>query len=443
MKRLTESIRARLAEQGNFGQMLIKTAMGSMGIKLAYTVIGFLNTVLLAKILGPAGFGVYSYAFALMMFLSIPTQLGIPSLVIREMAVANAHHRWSRMKGLIIRAHQGIVLMGIAIVAVAVSVILGLDKFVEPVKQEAMIISVLMVPVVSLGFLRAAMFTGLRHVILGQVIDEIIRPVIFLLLVVALYCYATDRITASTVMFLQGMAYLLVFMIAYPVFKRIRPAELAKSRPEYDSLNWLKSSIPLGLSGALFFLNNQTGILVLGILGADADAGIYKVATQVAVFVSFGFLIMNSIQGPHIAHLYTLGEKQQLQAMLTKGTRLSLVFTLPIVAVLVVFGSFLIEASFGTDFRGAYIPLVILSLGQAFNAAMGPVSVLLNMAGFERETMKAVSVATAANVVANVVLIWFWGAVGASLASTLTTVVLMLYLRIKMLEKTGMDTIYK
>src|SRR5512142_1401779 len=61
-------------------------AIGSMALKLANAGFTFVSAVLLARLMGPSEYGVYSYVYALVTLLSVPSEFGLPTLVIRETA---------------------------------------------------------------------------------------------------------------------------------------------------------------------------------------------------------------------------------------------------------------------------------------------------------------------------------------------------------------------
>jgi len=79
---------------------LIRGGLGSVALKLGSTALGFLLAILLARALGPEGYGVYAFVFAIVSLLAIPTQLGLPQLVVRETAKAQAAEEWGLMRGL-------------------------------------------------------------------------------------------------------------------------------------------------------------------------------------------------------------------------------------------------------------------------------------------------------------------------------------------------------
>ena len=78
---------------------------------------------------------------------------------------------------------------------------------------------------------------------------------------------------------------------------------------------------------------------------------------------------------------------------------------------------------YGVAFETAYVPLLILCIGQLVNASMGSVASLLNMTGHERETTKSVLVGAVVNVVLNLSLVPVWGMTGAAIATASTLIV--------------------
>ena len=72
------------------------------------------------------------------------------------------------------------------------------------------------------------------------------------------------------------------------------------------------------------------------------------------------------------------------------------------------------KAAFGAEYSAAYLPLVILSIGQLVNAGTGSVAYLLNMSGHEQDTMRVYFVAALVNAVLNFILVPKYGMFGAA-----------------------------
>jgi len=412
-----------LARQGKLGQTLIKAALGSAGMKLAFTAIGFINAMLLARMLTPSGYGIYSYVMALVTLLAIPAELGIPGLATREVAVTNARQEWGYMRGFIIRSHQAVLAFAAVLIVLAAVALSFWGRGMESTKLQAMWLGLLLVPLVSLGALRSSMLRGLRKVLLAQLPHQIIRPLIFMLLILSLPFWRGDLVSPGGVMGMQVISATVAFCVGLYFFFRNRPAELMTARPVYRTSLWIKTSIPFGLIAGMQEINGQTDILVLGLFHSDSDVGLYRVATQMAAFVVFGLYVVNMVQGPHIAHLFACKDMPRLQRMVTKSARAILAFTLPVVLVLVLFGKMIITAAFGAEFAAAYPALVVLCLGQLVNASFGSVGSLLNMTGYEKDTFQGIAIGAFVNVALNFALTPVWGIMGAAVATAVTLVV--------------------
>lgn len=422
------------------GAALVNGVVGTAGIKLAHAAIAFVTSIVMAKTLGPAGFGVFSFVIALVALLTIPSELGIPGLAVREIAFANARKDWSHMRGFIVWSHRTVALTSGALMLLGATILVAFGERFSPNKLACMWLGLILVPVLSFGSLRDAMLRGLRKVLLGQLSQPVIRPLILLVTLLLLWVFGFDLSSPVRVMNLHIMSVALAFLCGLFLFLKYKPAELRGAVPRLQSAIWLKSSVPFGMTAALQLINGRTDILALGFFHADTDVGIYRVAAQLAVVVIFGMQAVNAIQGPHIAHLFASGDMQKLQTMITRSAQAILLFAVPVVIIIVLFGEFIIRTMYGSAYETAYVPLVILCVGQLVNASMGNVGSLLNMTGHERDTTKGVLVGAVVNVVLNLSLVPVWGMVGAALATSCTLIVWNLIMWHKVRVRIGIES---
>jgi O-antigen/teichoic acid export membrane protein len=376
---------------------------------------------------------------AMVAFLSIPSELGIPGLAVREIAVNNVRKDWSHMRGFLLRTHQAIALLALVMMAAALVAIFTLGKDLDPIKRNCMALALVLIPLGSFSALRTAMLRGLRKVFLGELPEEAVRPLVFMVLILALMLAGRELVTPVSVMTLQIAATCAAFAVGLYLFLRNRPRELPGRERAFRTSFWLKSSIPFALTAALQLINGRTVILTLGLFRADADVGIYRVATQSAALVVFGLRVVNSIQGPHIAHIYAQGDMKLLQKLVTRSSQAIMLVTLPAVAVIVLFGEFVIRIVFGAEYVGAYVPLVILCTGQFVNAATGSVASLLNMTGNERDTTRSAFVGAVTNLVLNLTLTPLWGMYGAAAATAATLIVWNVMMWHKVKQRIGIN----
>lgn len=167
MKLVRDILRGAADGRGLRGQ-LTRGAIGVIALKAASMLLGLASAVVLARALGAEGYGTYSFAFSVAMLLAIPSQVGLPTLVVREVAVAEAKGRWGLIRGLLRWANAGVLAISVAVAGAAAAVVWAVWGRAESVQAETLLWAFALVPLLSLGALRSATLRGLRHVVLAQ-----------------------------------------------------------------------------------------------------------------------------------------------------------------------------------------------------------------------------------------------------------------------------------
>jgi O-antigen/teichoic acid export membrane protein len=378
----------------------------------------------MARLLGAAQYGVYAYAYALTRILALPAQAGLPTLAVRETATYIATSDWSRLKGFLIRANQSTLIFSIvlAVLAVGIAILVGYDS--NKNNFNTLCWALLLLPFVALGNLRGGVLRGLHKIIQGQLPENVIRPGLMLLLLGGIALFDRTLLTASSSMVIHVAAAVISFGIGVWMLWRCLPKEIEKVTPSYDNEKWLSSVLPLSLFSGLQMLNSQLSIIALGIYSSDSEVGIFRVVSQISVFIGFALVSVNMAIAPHIAKLHALGAVAEMQKI-AKWSARSIVFITGILGLaLFVFGKPLLGLSFGPEFVGGYAALVVLAAGRVMSALTGASMIFLNMTGHEKWATKSVVVAAIVNVLLNVILVPAFGIAGAAWATTLSLVLL-------------------
>jgi O-antigen/teichoic acid export membrane protein len=165
-----------------FTSRIGQDTLGSMGLKIASTGLVFLSTVLLARSLGPSDYGVYAYVYALVSLLSVPSEFGLPTLVVRETARGIAQKDYALVQGV---WHWSGWMTGIISITLVILTGIFILFFKEPlagIRLETFLWGLALVPLIALGDLRGAALRGLQRVVAGQLPEFLIRPGLFVLL---------------------------------------------------------------------------------------------------------------------------------------------------------------------------------------------------------------------------------------------------------------------
>lgn len=404
---------------------LVRGGFGSLALKLASTALGFILVILLARSLGPEGYGVYAFVFAIVSLLAIPTQFGLPQLVVRETAKAQAAEQWGLMRGLWRWSTLVVWLFSFVVLALAFTGLWLFADRLDNLTRATLMAGLLLIPLIALGNLRGAALRGLRHVVAGQLPEQVFRPALLILLCLIVIMVAPiQTLTSATAMSLHAFAAAIAFGLGAWLLWQSRPAELAsRPNPLYSPRVWAFSALPLALTAGLHVINGHAGTIILGSLGTHTDVGTFKVVLSVATLISFGLGAINLVVMPYFARLYAQQDMVRLQRLVTQSARAILVLALPVTAVFLIFGEAFLTIAFGPNYAAGHTALAILTLGQLANAGMGSVGILLNMTGHERDALTGVAIAAIANVFMGILLVPKFGLNGAATATTVTLIV--------------------
>ncbi|MFN4113452.1 MAG: oligosaccharide flippase family protein [Sphingomonadaceae bacterium] len=407
---------------------LAKTTGAVFLLRAGNVALNFAIVALLARLLGPASYGQYSVILALITTLAIPAQFGIPALVVREVSRARADKEWSRYHPISRWAHKLSLMIGIPILLLTILSALAPVNLFEPAEAAMLLAGCGLIVALPLRALRSGLIRGLNRVVLGQIPGQVIEPLLLLTFVVTLAfgpaaipeIPGLDPVSALAAYF---AAVFLAWIIGGLMLRKLIAGVERKPGQRFELEGWKGSLIAFGLANAMFIIDRQVGLLVLGVAAPDAEAGFYKVASQAATFTAMGYVAANMALGPGVAKQWREGKLDAVQAAVIRGSRLSALFAFPVTLFFLVGGGLFLEIVFGADYLPGWPAMVLLVLAQFANCAFGSNTVLLNMSGNERENTKAFAVALAVNVALAFALAPQFGATGAAAAAA-TSVVL-------------------
>lgn len=414
----------RLISGDGLRAQLVLGGIGSGAVKAVGTLLSLAVALALARILGPEGYGVYSYVVALVTVLNIPAHLGLPQLVVRETARAQSSADWPALKGMW-RWASSIAVASSLLLAVAGGTAAWLlaDRFTEA-QLSTFAWGLALVPLLVMVRLCDAALQGLRHVVAGQVPDQVLRRgLVVIVLVLALSFGAGGILTADRAMALHVIAAASAFAAGAVLLRRVRAPEIGSASPRYEHGAWARAVIPLGLTAGMMLINRHADVVLLGLFVEAEQVGVYRVAVQAAMLVAFGLQTVNLVVGPYITRMNNRGDHRQLQRLAAGAAQAALAVALPAALVFILFGDTMLELIVGADYVGGASALAILAVGQLVYAGTGPVGQLLNMTDYERVLTRTVASAAVGNILANLALIPLWGMNGAAVATAATFVV--------------------
>lgn len=402
--------------EGSLRQQLFRAARGGLLLRIVALAATFATSVVLARALGPAQFGVYAYVFALVTLLAFPAQVGVPTLLVRETARYQAQAQWSRLRGLWRWASRVILSTSLAAVIVALAYLAIRWQVLTHVVRATALAGVALVPLIALGNARGAALRGLRRVVAGQLPETVLRPVLLVAFVGGAWALH-GRMSAASAMAWHVLAAVMAFSIGAMLLRSSTPAEARQSPVDLsEAPAWRKAVLPLALITGFQLAGNQSGILLIGWFRSVEEVGLYKVATSAATLTLFGLQTTALVITPHLARQHALGDAQRLQRLVSLAAVVGVLLTVPALIVFVAAGEWILQFLYGRVYVDAYKPLLILTAGQMVNTFFGLNAGLLSMTGHESDAARWLLVSAGITIIIGVAVIPAMGMVGAAIS---------------------------
>ncbi len=398
-----------------FNSKQIKTSIiGSLGIKFLSALFAFLNSILLARILGLEQFGIYTLAIATIFILAVPVSFGMPNLIIRFISKYEVEANYRAIKGLLIRTNQFVIISTLIVFAISIiSYFLWWDSFNSNL-VEAIWYGLILLPIVVLNSLKSASLRGLKFILLGQVSNIFLRSFVTFLGVIIYYSLQIE-LTPAKVIIIQIIATLFSLLVGSLFLTRKLKEKTIGIQPIYKNYEWLKQTIPFSINEGIKISKERVSSFILAIFHGVESVAIFEVALKASSLVSFNLDAINTAIAPYISSIFEKKDFKSLQYILKKSSRIIFITALPIFIVFFFGGEQLITILFGSEFNSAYLPLVILCIGQLVNAIAGSVGVVLVMTGNQAYYTKIIFTSTLLYLALNIPLVLYFNVVGAAI----------------------------
>ena len=411
-ERLSSSELARLIVRGGAWSLFIST----IGAVLSLAV-----HLVLARVLGGEEYGRYVFALAWMNVLLLFGKFELDTASVRFVGAYSGTEQWSFLRGFLRRSSQIVGGVSLAIAVVGALVILALTDRIERGIALSLLAASALLPVTAMAQLKASAMQGFKQVARAQAPSLVIRPVIFVVVLLGLHYVGRVAVSAPVAILLQVGATTVALILTIRFLQGVVPSAVRQAAEAFDTRYWMKTAAGLlVISSGQTILSTNADVLVVGSLLGPGAAGKYGAASQLASAVGFGVTAISFIALPIIADLYARQAFSQLQALISHVTRLGLLLSAPVLLGLV-FGAAPLLSAFGPSFTDASGLLILLGFDQLIGAIFGVSGYLLVMTGHQVTAARVIIGCAVLNLVLTFVLTPIMGLMGAGIATTIAT----------------------
>lgn len=387
------------------------------GLQLILTLA---STVILARLLGPAGLGVVAIIAAAVQLINLPIVNGSAQICERELSGAIG----AKTPGL------GLAALRFSVISALVFLVIGSGGFYYylgtvdlPDTSPTNLLwagSALLLISIATAVVRG-MVRGIGQTTRSMVpfnLTAIIPPMLYLI-----YAGWVGELRPEIAIAMQALGKLLVLPIWVWIAKRYWPPLFQNAPRDPIPRGWINDSAQFALLGLLSVAMTQLGMIFLSYLSTPEEAGHYRIATRVFLFAMFAVTVVRNAFSPQIAKLWRAGEV----ARLARNAQMLSAMAVTVAAICVlgfgILGPWLLKIVFGEAFLPAYWPGLILCL-SALAASVGATSArLLKMAGFQLWVTLGTILGLTVAIALNFWLVPLYGALGCALAFLAATLV--------------------
>jgi O-antigen/teichoic acid export membrane protein len=388
-------------------------------VQVTGVAVSYALQIVLARALGPSGYGSYAFVLAWTGPLAMIAGFGLPTVAVRFLPVYKKAGDPSRLAGLV-RASERIALatsLGIAfagsvptllLLAHPAPLLVGL--WTLPFAVQLRIQSEL---ARSAGRFRLAFVVPLvqQLVMLGVALEvERLSPVRALLLPAlgAVVVLPWQRIRLR-----RGLRHQLGLTEA-PV-------------PTYETKRWLTAGAAFLAVEASYTVLNQADALLVGALAGGRSLALFSAAASTAGFAMLAMIAVGAAISPSFAPLWQAGDRESLNELAQRAVRWAFWPQLVVTIVLAAASGPLLGL-FGHGFVSARLALVLLFAGQLANCATGYIGTLMATTDNQSRTARSIWVAALVNVALVAVGIHLAGVSGAAAGTAISSLTWNLWL---------------
>ena len=395
---------------------VIWSASKALVIRSLGTLLGFAVSVIISRLLGAEGSGIYYLAASVMAIAATIGQLGFENTVIRFIASHAVVGEWNSVRFVY---RTAIKVVSLSSFVVSIIIFTGAPWFAhhlfnKPVMEVPLMLMALAVVPFSISQIQTEALRGLMKIPASQAVRSVLLPLGSLVLIypfVQLW-QANGAIVAYLVATVITAAVAWVFWSR--ALKEIAGRDVSGQatvtlRPLFQS-SW--PLFGLTLAGIVI---QQAATILLGIWGNTGDVGIFNVANRVSSLLLFPLMAMTSILAPKFAAMHRDGQRKELIKLVRHSSAMLMGFAVPAVIVMF-FAAEWIMKIFGADFVAGVWPLRLLLFGVLVNVSTGAVGEVLIMTGHEKLIRNLNVAGTLVVGMLCVVLIPPYGDIGAAIA---------------------------
>jgi stage V sporulation protein B len=392
-----------------------------LGIAVSYVIMA-IGTIILQRLLGPAGYGLYTIALIPSITISLFRDWGIDSAMTKYIASLRVENKDEEIRNVIVVGLVFEVVTGLALsfVSLVLASLIASVMFHRPG-------SVFAISIISMVIFSGALFTVAQSSFVGFermelysftiVCQSIVKTVAGPMLVLLGYSVLGAAIGYTLSFIAVGIIGLatLYFILFRPLRKQgTNSFNLSKTLK-----TMLRFGVPLAISSILGGILVQFYFFMIAFYASDAMIGNYQAAVNFSIFLTIFTIPISTVLFPAFAKLDPQKENKLVKTVFASSIKYTAIILVPATAAVMALSGPLISTLSGQKYAYAPFLLTIYVIGNLF-AVLGSLSSgsLLSGLGETKMLMKQSIVTLSIGLPLGFLLIPTLGVIGLIIANT-------------------------
>ena len=386
--------------------------------------IQVLAQIILARLLGPEMFGLYTLGWATLRLLDGFATLGLDKAVIRYGSMYRKKDDSFGLNNIIQRSFIFSIISGGII---GLIIIIGAQAMANLMNEPELtrvlrIFALAFLPLAGLRVLASAsrVTQRIQYSIYSEMLGKTVSNLILIIILVYIFNTGVYGASLSTV-----LANVVGFIIAVYFVIRLFPHILSLSKNvTISTKEMLRFSLPTALASVFLTIILWTNRLFIGYFLSAYEVGIFQAMFQGSYLFLITQTAVNSIFSPMIADLYQAGHINRLNELYKVSTKWVLYLSMPVFLTICFAANEFMTVFFGSEYAESTLPLIVISTGQLIKVGSGAVGFILIMTGHQRRLMIISAIALIGNISLNLYLIPRLGLMGSATATAASSAVI-------------------
>ena len=421
-------------------QKLLFGGFWALSLKFATGFLALLVNILLVRIMTMEDVGSYFITHSLVTILSIVAQFGLPQLIVRlvseNIAVNQVKELKSNIYTIVIITLFSCFLVGIIVISFGGEWI-AINVFNDPKLVGVLNLTAFWIVALSFQQIIVETFRGLHDIKMASLFSGVISNLIIVIILCIIF-YSDKGNYYLVVQLVTFAAIISVLVSAYVLRRRL--VVLKKVKFELNSANIVRDAWPLWITSISVFILTYSDLWVVTYFLNKTDVALYGSSAKLLIILSLVVSLSYAVLPPIIAEMNKKGEFEKLQNILRAFAFGNTLVVAPIILIILLFPSYVLELFFGESYIAAASVLIILSIGKLINVVTGIRGYVLILTGHGPILMKISLISGILNIVFCSLGATYWGVIGVSFGAMSAMIIQCLLEMIAVKHKLGIWT---